>query len=104
MTCRIERFVSGKDGVFLRVSGRIRAGDVDLLRDLLASEKGIVTIDLKHVIIVGREAVMLLAFSEANGIDLRNCPSYIREWIDRERTIEETSNLKTGTKDDVEDV
>ena len=103
MTCRIER-VSGKTGVFLRVSGGIQAEDVDLLRDLLASEKGIVTIDLKDVIIVNREAVGLLAFSEGNGIALRNCPSYVRAWIDRERTIVEPLNLKTGAKDDVEDV
>ena len=102
MTCRIERLVSGEGGVFLRVSGRIRAEDVDLLRDLLGSE-GRVTIDLKDVVIVGRDAVKLLAFSEANGIELRNCPSYVREWIDREKTIAEPSKLKTGTKDDVED-
>ena len=73
--------------MFLRVSGRIRAEDVGLLRDLLGSEEGRVTIDLKDVIIVGRDAVKLLALSEANGIDLRNCPSYVREWIDREKTI-----------------
>ena len=28
---------------------------------------------------------MLLALSEANGIELRHCPAYIREWITRER-------------------
>lgn len=74
-----------------------------MLRDLLESEEGRVTIDLEEVIIVGRDFVKLLAFSEANGIDLRNCPSYVREWIDREKTIAEPSNLKTGAKDDVED-
>jgi hypothetical protein len=29
--------------------------------------------------------VRLLAFSEANGIELRNCPAYIREWVAKER-------------------
>jgi len=28
--------------------------------------------------------VKLLALSEANGTELRNCPPYIREWIKRE--------------------
>jgi hypothetical protein len=27
----------------------------------------------------------LLAINEANGIELRHCPAYIREWIRRER-------------------
>ena len=26
----------------------------------------------------------LLALSEANGTELRNCPPYIREWVTRE--------------------
>jgi hypothetical protein len=29
--------------------------------------------------------VEFLALNEANGIALRNCPAYIREWITRER-------------------
>ena len=37
------------------------------------------------VSLIDREAVTVLAFSEGNGIGLRNCPAYIREWIDRER-------------------
>lgn len=67
MSCRIERLVSGEDCVVLRVSGRIRAEDVDTLRDSLRREKGRVAIDLTDVLVVGREAVKLLAFSEAKG-------------------------------------
>jgi len=29
--------------------------------------------------------VEFLALSEANGIALKHCPAYIREWITRER-------------------
>jgi hypothetical protein len=29
--------------------------------------------------------VRLLAVSESNGFELRNCPAYIREWVARER-------------------
>ena len=85
MSCRIERLVSGEDCVVLRVSGRIEAEDVNMLRELLGREKGRVAIDLKDVVLVAREAVDLLALSEANGIELRNCTSYIREWVDRSR-------------------
>jgi len=85
MTCRIERLVSEEDGVVLRVSGRIRAEHVDILRDLLGREKGRVAIDLNDVLLVAREAVKFLALSEANGTELRNCTSYLRGWVDRER-------------------
>ena len=69
----------------LRVSGRIRAEHVDMIRGLLAREKGRVAIDLNEVVLVAPEGVELLALSEAKGTELRNCPSYIREWVDRSR-------------------
>lgn len=31
------------------------------------------------------ETVIFLAECEAEGIELKNCPAYIREWITRER-------------------
>jgi hypothetical protein len=46
-----------------------------------------VAIDLMEVILVDREAVRVLALSEANGIWLRNYPIYIREWIARENSF-----------------
>ena len=52
---------------------------------LLEQESGGFAIDLKNVLLVDREAVKLLAVSEANGTELRNCPPYIREWVTRER-------------------
>lgn len=86
MSCRIDRVVSGEeDLVVVRVSGRIHGEHADTLKELLEREKGRVAIDLKEVILVDREAVRLLALSEASGIELRNCPAYIREWVARER-------------------
>lgn len=68
----------------LFVSGRITGEHVDVLRGVLEQESGGFAIDLKNVVLVDREAVKLLAVSEANGTELRNCPPYIREWIKRE--------------------
>ena len=56
-----------------------------MLRGVLEQESGGFAIDLKNVLLVDREAVKLLALSEANGAELRNCPPYIREWVTRER-------------------
>lgn len=85
MSFRIERFVGAEDFVVFRVSGRIHAEHVNMLRELLGREKGPVAIDLTEVMLVDREAVRLFATSELNGIELRNCPAYIREWVTKER-------------------
>jgi len=58
------------------VSGSLQGQHVDALRDLLELDNGVVAIDLKDVLLVGREAVMLLALSERNGIELRNSPDH----------------------------
>jgi hypothetical protein len=106
MSCRIERLVGEGDFVILRVSGRIHGEHVDTLRKLIELEKGGVAIDLKEVILVDREAVKLLALSETNGIELRNCPAYIREWVAREKTgsSAELTDPNTGEGYDIEDL
>lgn len=85
MPCRIDRLLTEKDLVVLRISGRISGEDMNILRAAIDQEHGAVTVDLEEVGLVDRGAVTLLALSEAKGIALRNCPPYIREWIDRER-------------------
>jgi len=85
MTCRIDRVVSSENIVVLFVSGCVTGEHVDTLRGVLEQESVGFAIDLKNVLLVNREAVKLLAFSEANGTELRDCPPYIREWVTRER-------------------
>ena len=48
-------------------------------------ESGVVAVELAEVELVDRDAVTLLALNEGNGIELRRCPAYIREWVTRER-------------------
>ena len=83
MTCRIDRVLIDQ-GVVLRISGRIQGEDLDVLRNAL-EEGPVVAIDLTEVELVDRDAVKLLERTEGNGIDLRHCPAYIREWVARER-------------------
>ena len=84
MSCRIDRVIGAENLPVLFVSGRLTGEHVDMLRDVLEQESGGIAIDLKNVLLVDREAVKLLARSEANGTELRNCPPYIREWVTRE--------------------
>jgi hypothetical protein len=83
MTCRIDR-LSSEHGLVLYVSGRIAAEDVDVLRAAL-DERRVVAIEVAEVELVDGDAVKLLAQTEAEGVELRNCPAYIREWITKER-------------------
>jgi len=83
MTCRIDR-LSTENGVVLQISGRIAAEDLDVVRTALDGRR-VAAIDLADVELVDREAVKLLGRTEAEGIELRSCPAYVREWITKER-------------------
>ena len=85
MACRIDRLLAERDLVVLRISGWIARDDVDVLRSALDQERGAIAIDLAEVGLVDRSAVNLLVLSETRGVELRNCPPYVREWIARER-------------------
>src|SRR5271165_4158370 len=105
MSCRIDRVVSAENLLVLFVSGRITGEHVDMLRGVLEQESGDLAIDLKNVLLVDREAVKLLALSEANGTELRTCPPYIREWVTRERgeTHGRRSEQRLAGREGIED-
>jgi anti-anti-sigma regulatory factor len=88
MACKIERVVTPSGFVVFRVSGRIDRAYVEVLHELIENErtaKGRLALDLTEVTVVSLEAVKALNVAEASGIDLRNCPAYVREWISRVR-------------------
>lgn len=72
--------------VTLALSGRIDEEQVAELQMLLEGEAGrsstAVVLDLADVRLVSREAVKFLADREAGGVELRNCPPYVREWME----------------------
>jgi hypothetical protein len=44
-----------------------------------------VVLDLRDVSIVNLDVVRFLGVCESRGIQLLDCPAYIRKWIDREK-------------------
>jgi hypothetical protein len=80
---KIRRSGDNGSAIFI-LSGRIEEKHVSDLQVLLEAEAGIadITLDLEEVGLVDREAVRFLAACEARGIKLKNCRSYIREWIE----------------------
>jgi hypothetical protein len=71
--------------VVLRVSGRIDAEHVSELRSCMSRHGPNVVLDLDEVRLVDVAVVRFLVCCEADGMQLRNCSRYIREWMDRER-------------------
>jgi hypothetical protein len=70
--------------VIFTLSGRIEQTHVSELQKLLEADGELrdIEFDLEEVRLVDRESVRFLKTCEARGIKLKNCPSYIREWIE----------------------
>jgi len=86
MTLRIEASENGRSETFA-LSGRLNAlGLVELQRLCDDHKEGKhLILDLTDVRLVDRSAIKFLAFCESGGIQLENCPAYIRDWISREQ-------------------
>jgi hypothetical protein len=84
---RAQRSANGE--VVIALSGRIGTENIADLESLLRSEGAIrIVLDLKDVTLVNRDAVAFLSRCETNGIVLKNCPAYIREWITTTSKVE----------------
>jgi hypothetical protein len=83
---KIQR--AANEHVVFTLSGRIEAEDVGELEKLfeLETEGRHLVLDLKDVTLVNQDAIRFLALCEADNITLKNCPAYIREWIEKERS------------------
>ena len=93
---KIQRTATG--GVVLTLSGRLDADSLSELSAALAAEPAgrAVTLDLRDIVLVDRGTVRFLCARERDGMALRNCPPYIREWIERE----EASHHGSGATND----
>jgi hypothetical protein len=78
---KIQRTANG-DVVFA-VSGRLEADCLCELSALLALESSAraITLELKDLVLVDRDAVGFLRACTEKGVELRNCPQYIRTWM-----------------------
>jgi hypothetical protein len=78
---KIQR--TGNGYVVFAVSGRLEAAGLRELSGLLAVESSAraVTLELKDLVLVDRDAVGFLRACAEKGIELRNCPRYIQTWM-----------------------
>jgi anti-anti-sigma regulatory factor len=84
MTLRIDTTREGPR-VVVRLIGRIRMENLEDLERHVASAGPSVVLDLDEVTLVNVDVVHFLSDAEGRGTELRNCPPFIREWIERER-------------------
>ncbi|MGA7109236.1 MAG: hypothetical protein WBV28_05435 [Terracidiphilus sp.] len=82
---KITRAENGE--VVFSLSGRMDAEHAGEMQGLLNGEAGDrnIVFDLKDLRLVDQDVVSFLRRCEMEGIQLRNCPAYIREWINGER-------------------
>ena len=69
----------------LVLSGRIESSNVQQLKLEIDRSETDVALDLRQVQIVDREAVRFLARCETRGIELLECPEFVRAWIKSEQ-------------------
>ncbi len=68
----------------MKLSGRMQAeGLSDLLAEIEKCDSQ-PSLDLEEVTLLDRDSVRFLIRCETEGIQLVNCPLYVREWITRE--------------------
>ena len=85
MTLKIETASDGETAT-LRLSGQIDQDHLDELDAQLRRYRPRLIVDLTEATLVDRMVVRFLAQREIEGVELRYCPRYIREWIHRERS------------------
>jgi ABC-type transporter Mla MlaB component len=86
MVLRIDKS-DNSEFVIFTLSGRIENETITELQEILAlaqtNQK--IALDLKDVKLVDRRSVEYLEECETQGVELWNCPAYLREWIVRAR-------------------
>ena len=87
MTLKIESALDGK-AVTVRLRGRIEEDHLAAIQAEVRRYHPRLAFNLGEATLVDREVVCFLAAQEMDGVELLECPRYIREWIARERSQE----------------
>jgi len=69
----------------LRLSGRIQSDSIASIRSTMNDGCARKILDLNEVTLVDIAVVRFLITCEDEGIELAQCPPYVREWMRRER-------------------
>ena len=84
MTFRIDRLISEENPIVFHICGRVDIECLNTLKELIEAENGKIALDLSEVMLANRDAGTFFAVCELKGIELRNCPAFLRGWVDKE--------------------
>jgi hypothetical protein len=84
---RVETEMDGPR-MIVRLIGRVRFDSLEELRHRVQNQSSLIILDLAEVNLVDLQSVRFLRDCEDQKVELRNCASYILEWIRRERVEE----------------
>ena len=68
-----------------RLSGRIQSDQIPTIVSEMDCDCATKILDLSEVTLVDRGVVQFLIACEDEGVELVECPAYVREWMLRER-------------------
>ena len=71
----------------LRLCGQIDQDHLAAIEAELRRYRPRLVFDLAEATLVDRAVVLFLAAREGEGVELLNCPRYIREWITKEKDL-----------------
>jgi hypothetical protein len=85
MTLKIEKKADSHQ-TEIRLIGQIEGDVLRTLKDELQDSNPATILDLEEVTLVDVDAIRFLRDCETEGMSIRNCSQYIRNWIQRERS------------------
>jgi anti-anti-sigma regulatory factor len=85
MTFKIERLAGGETAIVLRVCGQMQIECVNTLKELIEAENAKIALDLSEITLADSDAATFLAVCEIKGLELRNCPAFLRGWVAKEQ-------------------
>jgi hypothetical protein len=86
MTLKIEKH-SDVHRTTIRLIGQMQAEHLSTLRALMDGSGQRIMLDLTELALVDLESVRFLASCRKNGVVLRHCSPYIKDWIAKEQEI-----------------
>jgi len=86
VTLKIEIASDGETAT-LRLCGQIDQDHLHAIETELRRYRPRLVFDLAEATLVDRAVVQFLAARAGEGVELVNCPRYIREWITKERDL-----------------
>ena len=87
VTLRIET-ITGEEGSRIKLIGRLRAESLPDLKAEIKASGTVIALEMDEVTLVDLDVVRFLSTCRKQGIELRGCRPYIRQWIAQETESE----------------